>query len=277
MCHKIDDSEATLENPPMEIEKDAMEIEKTGPDSIDVKMESNIPSDSSEALDQPTSSQLNNSAEGNIHQHSQDDSNKQYCLAGLLDYALQPASENNGNMHDTLMETEKTSTIIQYQHEAQNKEPKAISSPPLPNATERFDDEQMIESASAEASESAQAVNDLSTQDSNGFTNVKHGSALTSGKTKAPEAIADVGSDAPNEAESKSTPDSAMADISLETKIRNITGPNALAKRILEIDGRIKSPPNGNSWKEFRCYRNNQDMGSLWEVRQAWYIKNQQG
>ncbi|KAJ9314973.1 hypothetical protein DTO271D3_4712 [Paecilomyces variotii] len=53
----------------------------------------------------------------------------------------------------------------------------------------------------------------------------------------------------------------------------NVAGPQALASKILEIDGRIKNPPNGNAWKQFRCYRNNQDMGSLWEVRQTWYLK----
>jgi len=55
--------------------------------------------------------------------------------------------------------------------------------------------------------------------------------------------------------------------------VPNIAGPGALANKILQIDGRITNPPNGNAWKEFRCYRNNQDMGSLWEVRQAWFLK----
>jgi hypothetical protein len=55
--------------------------------------------------------------------------------------------------------------------------------------------------------------------------------------------------------------------------LRNIAGPGALANKILEVDGRIKNRPHGNAWKEFRCYRNNQDMGSLWEVRQAWFVK----
>ncbi|OKL63487.1 hypothetical protein UA08_01413 [Talaromyces atroroseus] len=67
-----------------------------------------------------------------------------------------------------------------------------------------------------------------------------------------------------------------LSPTSLEIEVHNIAGPNALTKKILEIDGRIKNPPNGNAWKEFRCYRNNQDMGSLWEVRQAWYVKFQQ-
>lgn len=52
-----------------------------------------------------------------------------------------------------------------------------------------------------------------------------------------------------------------------------VNGPTYLGNKMIELDGRIKHIPNGNAWKEFRCYRNNQDMGSLWEVRQAWYVK----
>lgn len=54
-----------------------------------------------------------------------------------------------------------------------------------------------------------------------------------------------------------------------------MTGPQALSKTILEVDGRIKNPPNGNAWKEFRCKRDNQDMGSLFEIRQDYYEKQQ--
>ncbi|WEW61515.1 hypothetical protein PRK78_007005 [Emydomyces testavorans] len=52
-----------------------------------------------------------------------------------------------------------------------------------------------------------------------------------------------------------------------------VRGPTSLHNKILQIDGRITNPPNGNAWKDFRCYRNNQDMGSLWEIRQAWYLR----
>jgi hypothetical protein len=52
-----------------------------------------------------------------------------------------------------------------------------------------------------------------------------------------------------------------------------VTGPGMLANKILKVDGRVTQPPHGNSWKEFRCYRRNQDMGSLWEVRQAWFMR----
>ncbi|KAL3471796.1 Asx homology domain-containing protein [Aspergillus californicus] len=56
--------------------------------------------------------------------------------------------------------------------------------------------------------------------------------------------------------------------------LTDIRGPTALASKILEVDGRIKSATNGNAWKEIRCFRNNQDMGTLWEVRHAWWLKN---
>lgn len=67
-----------------------------------------------------------------------------------------------------------------------------------------------------------------------------------------------------------------LSPMCLETEIHNIAGPSALAKKILEFDGRITNPPNGNAWKEFRCLRNNQDMGSLWDLRQACYVRFQQ-
>ncbi|KAH8695104.1 Asx homology domain-containing protein [Talaromyces proteolyticus] len=90
-----------------------------------------------------------------------------------------------------------------------------------------------------------------------------------------PGTKADIALTAQTGDESQEKPESELS-FALETEIRNISGPNALAKKILEIDGRITGPPNGNAWKEFRCYRDNQDMGSLWEVRQAWYLKSEQ-
>lgn len=46
-----------------------------------------------------------------------------------------------------------------------------------------------------------------------------------------------------------------------------------LENKILELDGRT-SPPytRGNAWKQFRCQRDNQDMGSLYEVREGYYV-----
>lgn len=54
----------------------------------------------------------------------------------------------------------------------------------------------------------------------------------------------------------------------------NMTRPSILENNVLAIDGRRKGLRNANSWKQFRCYRNNQDIGNLWELRQAWYLKH---
>ncbi|RDW83873.1 uncharacterized protein DSM5745_04199 [Aspergillus mulundensis] len=59
-----------------------------------------------------------------------------------------------------------------------------------------------------------------------------------------------------------------------EVIVRDIQALNTLTSKILEIDGRVSKSTNGNAWKELRCFRNNQDMGTLWEVRQAWFLKN---
>ncbi|PYH94246.1 hypothetical protein BO71DRAFT_450186 [Aspergillus ellipticus CBS 707.79] len=58
-----------------------------------------------------------------------------------------------------------------------------------------------------------------------------------------------------------------------EILVEDIQGPSALSAEIIKIDGRIQSIPSGSGWKEFRTYRDNQDMGTLWEVRRAWFLK----
>lgn len=80
--------------------------------------------------------------------------------------------------------------------------------------------------------------------------------------------------EAPQESteETEETPPANVSDANMdEILIENIQGLTSLASKIIEVDGRITDIPNGNAWKEFRAYRNNQDMGSLWEVRQAWF------
>lgn len=71
------------------------------------------------------------------------------------------------------------------------------------------------------------------------------------------------------EPKSEQTQETILKDIIFS----GVTGPGRLANKILEIDGRITEPPNGNAWKEFRCFRDNQDMGSLWECRQMWFVR----
>ncbi|OAX82846.1 hypothetical protein ACJ72_02807 [Emergomyces africanus] len=70
-----------------------------------------------------------------------------------------------------------------------------------------------------------------------------------------------------------SKPEQSQESIPRDVIFSGVTGPARLANKILEIDGRITEPPHGNAWKEFRCYRDNQDMGSLWECRQAWFMR----
>lgn len=51
-----------------------------------------------------------------------------------------------------------------------------------------------------------------------------------------------------------------------------ITGLYALEKRILELDGRAKpGSRSGSTWRDIRCRRNEQDMGSLFEMRDEYY------
>lgn len=73
----------------------------------------------------------------------------------------------------------------------------------------------------------------------------------------------------PREAEQKPEPEQLEVTI----KIQKIKTPSPVITQILKLDGRKPDGKTGNSWKEFRCYRNNQDIGSLWELREAWYLK----
>ena len=49
--------------------------------------------------------------------------------------------------------------------------------------------------------------------------------------------------------------------------------PQVLEARIIEIDGRFTGVRVNNAWKVIRCKRDNQDMGSLWEMREEYYVR----
>jgi hypothetical protein len=66
--------------------------------------------------------------------------------------------------------------------------------------------------------------------------------------------------------------DTAMKDVIL----KNVVSPKTVEDKILRIDGRITNPSHGNAWHYFRCFRRNDDMGSLWDVRQHWYVRQSQ-
>ncbi|KAJ5201276.1 hypothetical protein N7449_006079 [Penicillium cf. viridicatum] len=61
-----------------------------------------------------------------------------------------------------------------------------------------------------------------------------------------------------------------------EIIVPNLSSPQALVHKILQIDGRMPNGRTANAWKEIRCYRNNQDMGSLFDVREAWFLQQRQ-
>ncbi|KAJ5375549.1 hypothetical protein N7517_007555 [Penicillium concentricum] len=61
-----------------------------------------------------------------------------------------------------------------------------------------------------------------------------------------------------------------------EIIVPNLSSPQALVLKILQIDGRMPNGRTANAWKEIRCYRNNQDMGSLFDVREAWFLQHGQ-
>ncbi|MCJ1307534.1 hypothetical protein MMC25_001180 [Agyrium rufum] len=52
-----------------------------------------------------------------------------------------------------------------------------------------------------------------------------------------------------------------------------ISTPRALETKLLEIDGRVKDAPAANAWKNTRLKRNEQDLGSLWEIREEYWVK----
>ncbi len=50
-----------------------------------------------------------------------------------------------------------------------------------------------------------------------------------------------------------------------------------LELKILEVDGRISNPTHYNPWKTMRVIRDNQDMGSLQDVRESFYLRTHPG
>ena len=64
-----------------------------------------------------------------------------------------------------------------------------------------------------------------------------------------------------------------------EDKISDfVKGPEAIGKLLIAEDGRKTGDiPNGNAWKSFRVRRDNQDLGTLWDIRQAYSFRENEG
>ena len=57
-----------------------------------------------------------------------------------------------------------------------------------------------------------------------------------------------------------------------DVTLLEVTGLQALEKKILELDGRAKpGSRTASTWRDIRCHRNEQDIGSLFEIRDEYY------
>lgn len=66
--------------------------------------------------------------------------------------------------------------------------------------------------------------------------------------------------------------DLIAAATAYDVVLYEVTGLYALERKILEIDGRAKpGSRTGSTWRDIRCRRDEQDMGSLFEMRDEYY------
>ncbi|KAJ5139344.1 uncharacterized protein N7515_004192 [Penicillium bovifimosum] len=100
----------------------------------------------------------------------------------------------------------------------------------------------------------------------------QHQDTMAQADTAMPAADAGVEAD---QREPDTNPVTVQSQISDEPDeiVPDIPTPQALVVKILQIDGRIRDWRPRNSWKIIRCYRDNQDMGSLSDLREAWFLQ----
>ena len=70
-----------------------------------------------------------------------------------------------------------------------------------------------------------------------------------------------------------------IGDVSASAQLEDaicydITTLQQLENKVIDVDGRLKSSdvPSVNAWRFIRCKRNNQDLGSLFEMREEYYV-----
>jgi hypothetical protein len=283
-------------------EDEKMEVEKSSNNIGDGKVENEetkdeVKDDTQMDIDPvPASQPGENPPSQTLDQPAQDESSTQYNLKGSLGYAL-PSTEPNADAEiGDIGPKEATITTEQPvapQNPVAKAEPRAITRRKGPPAKRKSPHDEAQDAAvgvngatEIEVTEAPkEVVEEAANTTENGvIPDPVPGSAPEQEHKNADssqQSVTAMETDLPETALSPKAGTepaqcSAINSTPLEIEIHNIAGPNALMKKILETDGRVKNPPNGNAWKEIRCYRNNQDMGSLWEVRQAWYVKYQQ-
>ena len=74
--------------------------------------------------------------------------------------------------------------------------------------------------------------------------------------------------------QTNSTNPSSAARSENEDTLHEISYLTQLEYKVVDIDGRFQSKDMSvqNSWKIFRCTRNNQDLGTLFEIREEFYV-----
>lgn len=81
--------------------------------------------------------------------------------------------------------------------------------------------------------------------------------------------------EAPSMVEPSPAPSSQLSAIPSDVDdvvLASITTLQALEEKIVTIDGRLGKKVDGNAFKSIRVKRNNQDLGSLFEIREEWYV-----
>ena len=81
--------------------------------------------------------------------------------------------------------------------------------------------------------------------------------------------------EAPSMASPSPAPSSQLSAIPPEVEdviFASITTLQALEDKIVTIDGRLGKKVDGNAFKSIRVKRDNQDLGSLFEIREEWYV-----
>jgi len=58
-----------------------------------------------------------------------------------------------------------------------------------------------------------------------------------------------------------------------DVEVQGIKAPNTLCYAILKEDGRLATVRVANAWRDFRCTRRHQDMGSLFDVRELYHSR----
>lgn len=81
--------------------------------------------------------------------------------------------------------------------------------------------------------------------------------------------------EAPSMASPSPAPSSQLSAIPPDVEdviFASITTLQALEDKIVTIDGRLGKKVDGNAFKSIRVKRDNQDLGSLFEIREEWYV-----